>query len=65
LAIWSKVTLLLAVAWKPRGALRPDFVVMMMAPAAAREPYSAAAAGPLRTEMLSMSSVFRSWTALP
>ena len=31
-------------------------MVMMMAPDAAREPYSTAAAGPLSTEMLSTSS---------
>src|SRR5256885_891334 len=40
----------------PSRARRPDRVVMLITPLAAREPYSEAAAAPFTTSTLSMSS---------
>lgn len=45
--------------------VRPDLVVMMMAPFAARDPYNAVAAGPFSTDTFSMSSGLMSPAALP
>jgi hypothetical protein len=43
----------------------PLLVVIKMTPLPAREPYKAAALGPLSTEIEAMSSGLMSWAALP
>ena len=62
---WSAVARLVRLNLVPRSMFRPFFVVMTMAPFEAREPYSAAAFGPLSTVSEATSSMFRSAMALP
>ena len=47
------------------GPSLPFFVVIITTPSAAREPYSAEAAAPLRIDMFSISSGLMSMTRLP
>jgi hypothetical protein len=60
----SKLTFCVTEIPRPREFF-PDLVVITMAPLAAREPYSAAAFGPLRTVIDSMSLGLTSAAALP